>query len=135
MYVDVARLDAEGRVDKTKEAMSDWMVDASNKAPCLLILDDLDSLLAPDNEVSYRSSAQAGTDIQLSSSPNPGILAEHFYRLITDSSPGVHILVTAIASSSLHPLLNSKHIFGETLKITSPTKDVRQEVRSLHVQR
>jgi peroxin-1 len=115
-------------VEKTKEAMSDWMAEARKKVPCLLILDGLDSLLAPENEVSCGYRLCVSANIQLSSSPNPGILAAHFCQLVNDTPPGVHILVTAIASTSLHPLLSSKHIFGETHKISSPTKEVRQEV-------
>lgn len=48
----MARLDSEGRVEKIKEAMSEWVDQAREKAPCLLVLDGLDPLIAPQNEVS-----------------------------------------------------------------------------------
>lgn len=51
LYIDVARVDAEGRVEKMKEEMSHWLEEAVKKAPCLLVLDGLDTLLAPENEV------------------------------------------------------------------------------------
>ncbi|KAI9631847.1 putative peroxisome biosynthesis protein PAS1 [Dioszegia hungarica] len=116
IYIDVARLDAERRVDKVKEEINSWLEQAKGKTPCLLVLDGLDSLIGPENE--------------LSSSSDPQILAEHFCRLIKDIPPGILVLVTAVAASSLHPLLNSKHVFGDALKISPPTKEVRQEVRA-----
>lgn len=135
IYIDVARLDAERRVDKVKEEINSWLEQAKGKTPCLLVLDGLDSLIGPENEVSFfpqffPSAGRSKLTIQLSSSSDPQILAEHFCRLIKDIPPGILVLVTAVAASSLHPLLNSKHVFGDALKISPPTKEVRQEVRA-----
>lgn len=38
------------------------------------------------------------------------------------------MLATTTGSASLHPLLTSKHIFGEQIKIQSPTSDKRREI-------
>jgi peroxin-1 len=51
--MDVARVELEGRVHKTKETVSAWLEEAKEKAPCLLILDGLDSLLMPEQEVRH----------------------------------------------------------------------------------
>lgn len=59
MHVDVARLDGEGRIGKIKESMSLWLEDAMKRAPALLILDSIDTLLPPENEVSWRSRLRA----------------------------------------------------------------------------
>ena len=50
--MDVARLDGDERITKVKESMADWIEDAKRRAPTLLILDGIDTLLPPENEVS-----------------------------------------------------------------------------------
>lgn len=52
VYIDVARLDGEARLKDTKEKMDAWITDATQRRPCLLILDGLDTLLSAENEVS-----------------------------------------------------------------------------------
>lgn len=96
--------------------MTKWIENAEKHAPCLLVLDNLDLLLGPEQENSATS--------------NPSILAEHFARLFSSKNlpPGVLVLVTATGSASLHPLLTSKHIFGEQMKVPSPTPDKRREI-------
>lgn len=116
IYNDVGRLDPDARVTATKEAISKWVEDAEKHAPCLLVLDNLDLLLGPEQENSASS--------------NPSILAEHFARLFSSQNlpPGVLVLVTTTGSASLHPLLTSKHIFGEQIKVPSPTSAKRREI-------
>jgi len=67
----------------------------------------------------------------LTPSSNPTALADHFCRLFSTTSLPSGVLAIAIATSSpsLHPLLNAKHIFGETIKISAPNKELRREVR------
>ena len=52
IYEDVARIDSEGRIGTIKEKMSAWVEQGSEKAPALLILDGIDTLLPPEDEVS-----------------------------------------------------------------------------------
>lgn len=42
--------------------------------------------------------------------------------------PGILIIATAQDASTLHPLLNTLHIFGETLKVPPLFKEVRQDI-------
>lgn len=42
----------EGRIKEVKEEMTGWFEQGKVKAPCLLLLDGLDTLVAPENEVS-----------------------------------------------------------------------------------
>ncbi|ODO01366.1 hypothetical protein I350_06185 [Cryptococcus amylolentus CBS 6273] len=116
VYVDVGRLDPEERIASIRENMDKWLEDASASAPSCLVLDDLDSLIAPETE--------------LQTSSNSPILADYFTRLFSPSSipPGVLVIVTALDASTLHPLLNTRHIFGETVKVPALTKEVREEV-------
>ena len=37
-------------------------------------------------------------------------------------------MVTAASSTALHPLFNTKHIFGEVIKISPLTKERRRDV-------
>ncbi|WVO15893.1 hypothetical protein L204_103558 [Cryptococcus depauperatus] len=116
IYEDVGKLDPNGRLVTLKENMDQWFRNAVDKAPCTLILDDLDTLLLPETE----------------SNPSSGstILTNRFLRLFTISEipPGVLVIATATDSSTLHPLINTRHIFGETVKIPPLTKDIRQDV-------
>ncbi|WWD18315.1 hypothetical protein CI109_102765 [Kwoniella shandongensis] len=116
IYEDVGKIDPETRLTTIKETMEGWLERATVKSPCILILDGLDSLIAPETE--------------LTSSANPKILADHFCRLFASTTlgPGLLVLITAKDSTTLHPTLNAKHIFGETLKIPPLTKEVRQEI-------
>jgi hypothetical protein len=50
--VDVARLDSDGRLKETKDKITKWLEDAKRKRPAVLVLDELDSLLRPEHEVS-----------------------------------------------------------------------------------
>lgn len=52
IYVDVGRVDGDGRITKIKETMSSWHEDLQKRGPALLILDGIDTLLPPENEVS-----------------------------------------------------------------------------------
>ena len=148
LYVDVARVELEGRVNKTKETMSAWLEEAKGKAPCLLVLDGLDMLLMPEQEVSPASTALSQimkhvpeslffgasppvlmTQLNTSTSSNNATLADHFAQLFARPPPGVLVLATALSAQSLHPLLNTKHVFGETVKIPPATKEIRAKVR------
>jgi len=65
----------------------------------------------------------------LTPSTNPTILAELFCRLLIPANlAGVLVVVTAASSTALHPLLNTKHIFGEVIKIAPLTKERRRDV-------
>ncbi|TYJ52064.1 hypothetical protein B9479_007341 [Cryptococcus floricola] len=116
VYKDVGKLDPEERIASIRENMDKWLEDASASAPSCLVLDDLDSLIAPETE--------------LQTSSNSPILADYFTRLFSPSSipPGVLVIVTALDTTTLHPLLNTRHIFGETVKVPALTKEVREEV-------
>lgn len=116
VYDDVGRLDPDARVNTIKETMTKWIEDGRRKSPCILVLDNLDLILGPENE--------------LSASSNPAILAEHFSNLFSASSlpAGVLVLATATGSAGLHPLLTSKHIFGESMKVPPPKQETRREI-------
>lgn len=42
--------------------------------------------------------------------------------------PGILMIATAQDASTLHPLLNTRHVFGEILKIPPLSKEVRQDI-------
>jgi peroxin-1 len=81
------------------------------------VLDNLDLILGPESELGGASS-------------NAAILAEHFTKLFSGSAlpKGTLVLATATGSAGLHPLLTSKHIFGESMKIPPPRQETRREI-------
>ncbi|CAD6586363.1 MAG: Peroxisome biosynthesis protein pex1 [Tremellales sp. Tagirdzhanova-0007] len=115
-YQDVGRIELDARVSHTKEKMTAWVEEATRRRPCLLILDALDTLLSPEHE--------------LTPSSNPAALANHFCHLFSavHLPLGILVIVTASSSQTLHPLLAAKHIFGETMKINLPNKEIRKEI-------
>ena len=46
------------------------------------------------------------------------------------NASGVVLLAAAESQASLHPLLNSSHLFQEVVNLKPPSKDARKEVRS-----
>ncbi|RXK38546.1 hypothetical protein M231_04178 [Tremella mesenterica] len=122
-YIDVRSIQADGRLSAIKDQMRSWVEEAKKKRPCLLVLDNLDSLLTPETE--------------LNSSNTPIILAEHFCRLVSPEHlpEGIGVLVTAASTKSLHSALNASHVFGEILKIPALTKEVRREVFSAVIEK
>ncbi|WVW84469.1 hypothetical protein I302_106503 [Kwoniella bestiolae CBS 10118] len=122
VYVDVAKLDPESRLTTLKETMTSWIEDTEQRRPCCLVLDGLDNLI--------------GIETELNSSSNPAILADHFCRLFAPAliPSDILVIVTAASTTTLHPMLTAKHIFGETLKIPPLTKETRQEILQLLVE-
>ena len=51
IYHDAGRVDLEGRSSTIHETLSDWFEEAIRRRPSLLILDNLDQLAMPENEV------------------------------------------------------------------------------------
>jgi peroxin-1 len=100
-----------------------------------MILDGLDSLLSPEHEVSQLSRSRAWkADGQLTPSTQVTILAEVFCRLANpDNLDGIMVIATASSTSSLHPLISTKHVFGETIKIAPLTKERRRDVSPIIV--
>ena len=129
-------MNVEGRLSELKATVQGWCDKVTERRPALLVLDGLDTALCPENEVSALSRngsrwmIEIDTDgAQLTPSSHPTILAEQFCRLFSpDLLAGVLVIATASSSSSLHPLLNTKHIFGETIKIPALTKEKRRDV-------
>jgi peroxin-1 len=94
-------------------------------------LDGLDSLLGPEHEVSQLHVSEHLDELigQLTPSSQPTILAELFCRLANpDNLEGIMVIATASSTSALHPLLSTKHVFGETIKIAPLTKERRRDV-------
>ncbi|GMK53828.1 hypothetical protein CspeluHIS016_0104140 [Cutaneotrichosporon spelunceum] len=117
IYDDVGRLDSDARVSSLKETMDKWIEDARRQSPCILVLDNLDLILGPESELGGASS-------------NAAILAEHFTKLFAAPAlpKGLLVLATATGSAGLHPLLTSKHIFGESMKVPPPKQETRREI-------
>lgn len=53
VYIEVARLDGDVRVNQVKDEMTAWIQDNQGEGRTCLVLDDLDLLIGPDNEVCF----------------------------------------------------------------------------------
>ncbi|ORX40268.1 P-loop containing nucleoside triphosphate hydrolase protein [Kockovaella imperatae] len=116
IYHDVTTLDLDGRTSELKDKLIQIFEDATRRRPVLLVFDGLDHLLHPQNE--------------LNSSTTSASLTDTFCRLFATAQIPRGLLVVATASnkSAIHPLLNSKHIFGQEVRIPPLDKARREQI-------
>lgn len=127
--------------------MKDWFDEACWFAPSVLILDNLDRILGAEVEVCFSScslslslSIYIYIYVKLILMPSPPQHADSFPALhlahtfsstatpALASSPIV-IIATAQSAASLHPLLSTTHLLGETVALRGPNKHARRDVR------
>ncbi|PIL32676.1 transporter [Ganoderma sinense ZZ0214-1] len=120
LYVDLSRFNGSP-VAKVRTHMKYWMDKASWHKPSILVLDNIDKLM--------------GTELEHADSFHTRHITELFLGLYGSSSratapnaSGVVLLAAAESQASLHPLLNSSHLFQEVLNLKPPSKDARKEV-------
>ncbi|KAI1787498.1 AAA-domain-containing protein [Ganoderma leucocontextum] len=120
LYVDLSRYNGSA-VAKVRTHMKYWMDKASWHKPSILVLDNIDKLM--------------GTELEHADSFHTRHITELFLGLYGSSSrstapnaSGVVLLAAAESQASLHPLLNSSHLFQEVVNLKPPSKDARKEV-------
>ncbi|KAJ1024779.1 hypothetical protein NDA16_002819 [Ustilago loliicola] len=107
---------SDERVPVLRARFSEWLNEAAWKAPSLLILDNIDRIIPAEMEhVDSQRSRQ---------------LAEAFVARLRDcvKSFGVFVIATAQGGSSVHSLLNSSHLWLDTVQLKPPGKEGRREV-------
>jgi peroxin-1 len=127
MHVQVNRLPRDARLGSLKERFRDWLDEAKLRRPCVLLLDDLDTMLGPESEVGAGLNADLR---QLAQSIQPEIIANTFADLLTALPPnsGIFVIATALGEDSLHPVLAARHTFGQVVKLKSLGKESRGKV-------
>ncbi|GAA5856306.1 hypothetical protein JCM8547_000862 [Rhodosporidiobolus lusitaniae] len=117
IYVDCAK-HADERLPVLKGRFKDWFDEACWHAPSVLVLDNLDRMLAA--EVEHADSFPAVH------------LANTFLSLALPAlaSRPVILIATAQGSTSLHPLLTTTHLLGETVSLRGPNKTARRDILS-----
>ncbi|KAJ1019075.1 hypothetical protein NDA18_006225 [Ustilago nuda] len=107
---------SEERVPVLRARFSEWLNEAAWKAPSLLILDNIDRIIPAEMEhVDSQRSRQ---------------LAEAFVARVRDcvKSFGVFVIATAQGGSSVHGLLNSSHLWLDTVQLKPPGKEGRRQI-------
>lgn len=115
LYVDCAK-HADERMPALKGRLRDWFDEACWHAPTVLVLDNLDRMIAA--EVEHADSFPAVH------------LANTFLSLANSalSTRPIILVATAQATTSLHPLLSSTHLLGETISLRGPDKRARRDI-------
>lgn len=119
-YVDLAPY-SEKPISVIKGLFKYWFDQAAFHRPSVLILDNIEHLLKAEEENtdSFRTRQLVELFVHLfSSSP----------RSASPNARGIVLLATAPSVSALHPLLNSRHVFTETIHVKAPNKDARRDV-------
>ncbi|TKA53102.1 hypothetical protein B0A53_03982 [Rhodotorula sp. CCFEE 5036] len=115
LYVDCAK-HADERMPALKGRLRDWFDEACWHAPTVLVLDNLDRMISA--EVEHADSFPAVH------------LANTFLSLAISalSTRPIILVATAQGTTSLHPLLSSTHLLGETVSLRGPDKRARRDI-------
>lgn len=125
-YVDNAKFSQQS-VSFIKAQFNFWFDKCAWHRPSILILDNLDKLLSPEVEHAESFRSRHLTEIFLS-------LFSSGDRTAPLNSRGIILLATAESTASLHPLINSLHIFTEVIHVTTPNKEGRRDMLARIVQ-
>ncbi|GAA6006638.1 hypothetical protein JCM10207_005001 [Rhodosporidiobolus poonsookiae] len=117
IYIDCAK-HADERLPALKGRMKDWFNEAAWHAPSLIVLDNLDRMLA--------------AEVEHADSFPPLHLAQTFLSLAVPAlaSRPIILIATAQGSAILHPLLSASHLLGETVPLRGPDKKARRDIVS-----
>ncbi|KAM0755823.1 AAA-domain-containing protein [Meredithblackwellia eburnea MCA 4105] len=122
IYVDCSRY-ADERLPTLKGKMKEWFDESCWHSPTVVVLDNLDRMLAAEVEHADSFPAQHLTHTFL-----------HACVPALNAHP-VIILATSQSSASLHPLLSTTHLLGETVNLRGPSKTARRDIISSLVKR
>ncbi|GAA5838500.1 hypothetical protein JCM9279_003263 [Rhodotorula babjevae] len=115
IYVDCAQ-HADARLPALKTRFKDWLDEACWAAPSVLVLDNLDRLIGA--EVEHADSF-------------PTVHLAHTFLSLAQAALGarpVVLVATAQGTTTLHPLLQSTHLLGETVPLRGPDKTARRDI-------
>ncbi|GAA5945061.1 hypothetical protein JCM3775_004275 [Rhodotorula graminis] len=115
IYVDCAQ-HADARLPALKARFKDWLDEACWAAPSVLVLDNLDRLI--------------GAEVEHADSFPTVHLAHTFLSLAQAALAArpVVLVATAQGTTTLHPLLQSTHLLGETVPLRGPDKTARRDI-------
>ncbi|KDE09691.1 hypothetical protein MVLG_00095 [Microbotryum lychnidis-dioicae p1A1 Lamole] len=115
LYIDCSKYTDE-RQSTLKVKIKGWFDEACWHAPALLVLDNLDRML--------------GAEVEHADSFPALHLAHTFLSLAMPalSSRPIILIATAQSSTSLHPLLTTTHLLGETISLKGPNKAGRKDI-------
>ncbi|KAI5478553.1 peroxin-1 [Pseudohyphozyma bogoriensis] len=117
IYIDCSKHTDE-RLPTLKSKMKDWFDEACWHAPTVMVLDNLDRMLGA--EVEHADSF-------------PALHLAHTFlgcALPALATRPIILLATAQSSASLHPLLSTTHLLGESVSLRGPSKTGRRDILS-----
>ncbi|KAH9485161.1 Peroxisome biosynthesis protein PAS1 [Psilocybe cubensis] len=121
-YVDASKL-SEQPIPSIRAQLNFWYDTCAWHRPSILVLDNLDKLL--------------GAEVEHADSFRSRHITEMFLNIFSSTSRtssldcrGIILLATSDSTASLHPFINSSHIFKEVVHVTPPSKDARRDILS-----
>ncbi|CCL98466.1 uncharacterized protein FIBRA_00464 [Fibroporia radiculosa] len=120
IYVDAAKY-TETPVAKVRSLLNFWMVKATWHRPSVLVFDNIDKLMGAELEHADSFRSRHITELFLA-------IYGPSARSAAPNANGVVLLSAAESQASLHPLLNSSHIFREIVTLKPPGKDARRDI-------
>ncbi|KAF5321496.1 hypothetical protein D9619_001501 [Psilocybe cf. subviscida] len=121
-YVDASKL-LEQNIAAVTAQFNFWFDTCTWHRPSVLILDNFDKLLSAEVEHadSFRSRHLTEAFLNIFSCNA---------RTASLNSRGIVLLATADSTASLHPFINSSHLFKEVVHVKAPNKDARRDILS-----
>ncbi|KAJ3562418.1 hypothetical protein NP233_g9586 [Leucocoprinus birnbaumii] len=121
-YVDVSKY-VDTPVPTVKNLFSFWFDKAAWHKPSVIVLDNLDRLLSAEVEHADSFRSRQLTELFLS-------IYSSAARSAAVNCYGIIMLATATSTASIHPLLNSMHLFKEVVHVQPPNKEARRDILS-----
>ncbi|KIM45052.1 hypothetical protein M413DRAFT_441700 [Hebeloma cylindrosporum] len=122
LHVDASKL-AEQPIPSVKAQINYWFDKCAWHRPSILVLDNLDKLFSAEVEHADSFRSRHLTEIFLDTFSSTA-------RSAGLNSRGILLIATSDSTASLHPLINSAHVFKEVVHVTAPNKDARRDILS-----
>ncbi|KAF5351610.1 hypothetical protein D9756_007497 [Leucocoprinus leucothites] len=126
-HVDVSKY-ADTPISTVKNLFNYWFEKAIWHRPSVVVLDNLDKLLSAEVEHADSFRSRQLTEVFLS-------IYSSAARTAAANCYGIIMIATAASTTSIHPLLNSMHLFKEVVHVQPPNKDARRDILSRIVQK
>ncbi|KAJ3522651.1 hypothetical protein NM688_g8845 [Phlebia brevispora] len=120
LYVDLAKY-VDTPVPKVKALIKYWFDKAWWHKPTVVVLDNLDKLMSVELEHADSFRTRHITELFL-------IQFGSAERFAAPNARAIVLLASAESSATIHPRLNTAHLFKEVVHLKSPGKDARRDI-------
>ncbi|KAI0083839.1 AAA-domain-containing protein [Irpex rosettiformis] len=122
LYIDLAKY-TESPVSKVKRLLQYWFDKAFWHRPTVLAFDNIDKLMGIEQEHADSFRLRHITELFLE-------IFGSAERFAAPNAKGIVLLASAESSATVHPRLNTAHIFKEVAHLKPPDKDARRIILS-----